>query len=30
MSITQIFDALEAAENGSDLLMVLEAIAALY
>jgi hypothetical protein len=30
MSNTQIFDALEAAENGSDLLMVLEAIAALY
>ena len=30
MSITQCFDALEAAENGSDILLVLEAIVALY
>ena len=29
MSITQIFDALEAAENGSDILLILDAIEAL-
>jgi hypothetical protein len=30
MSKTQLFDALETAENGSDILLILEAIEALY
>jgi hypothetical protein len=30
MSITQCFDALEAAENGSELLLILDAVVALY
>jgi hypothetical protein len=30
MSKTQVFDALETAENGSDMLLILDAIAALY
>jgi len=30
MSKVQLFDALETAENGSDILLILEAIEALY
>ena len=30
MSKTQLFDALETAENGRDILLILEAIEALY
>jgi hypothetical protein len=30
MSKVQLFDALETAENGADILLILEAIEALY